>query len=101
MAAQGFTARPYMKSPGFWAMAFRAYAYPASIVPVVLGGIYAYFAAGHFHWLAFVLSLLAGMLYHTACNLINDYYDYKHGVDRPGTYGGSGVLVSGQLSRAR
>lgn len=98
MAAQAFVERPHLKQPRFWAMAARAYAFPASIVPVVLGAAYAYYVTGKFHWGLFVLALLAGMLYHTACNLINDYYDYKHGVDREGTYGGSGVLVAHQLT---
>jgi 1,4-dihydroxy-2-naphthoate polyprenyltransferase len=98
MAAHAFVDRPYLKSPGFWAMAARAYAFPASIVPVALGAVYAFYTSQRFHWGLFVLSLLAGMLYHTACNLINDFYDFKHGVDREGTYGGSGVLVSRQLS---
>jgi len=97
MSAAAMVGRQYLRSPGFWAQAFRAYSFPASIVPVVLGGAYAYYATQHFHWLAFVLSLLAGNFYHSACNLINDYYDYKHGVDRAGTYGGSGTLLSGQL----
>jgi 1,4-dihydroxy-2-naphthoate polyprenyltransferase len=98
MAAQAFIDRPYLKSPGFWATAARAYAFPASIVPVVLGAVYALYACGRFNWLLFLLALVAGMLYHTACNLINDYYDYKHGIDREGTYGGSGVLVKRQLT---
>jgi len=81
-----------------WGIAVRAYAYPASIVPVLLGNVYAWYVTGRFHWGWFALSLVAGMLYHTGCNLLNDYYDYKHGVDREGTYGGSGVLVSRQMS---
>jgi 1,4-dihydroxy-2-naphthoate polyprenyltransferase len=103
MSAPTHLSRPYLKSPGFWAIAFRAYAYPASIVPIITAGTYAWYAhrgeAGFgFLWADFALALLAGLLFHSACNLINDYYDYKHGVDRPGTYGGSGVIVGGQLS---
>lgn len=76
----------------------RAYAYPASIVPVLLGSIYARhevegFLPGHF-----LLALLAGMLYHTGCNLLNDYYDYHYGVDRPDAFGGNGLLVSGRMT---
>ena len=81
-----------------WGVAVRAYAYPASIVPVIVGSAYAWLATGTFNWAYFVLALVAGMLFHTACNLINDYYDYKHGLDHAGAYGGSGVLVSKALS---
>ena len=84
-----------------WSIAVRPFAYPASIVPVVLGSCFAWFAAGTFNWVHFVLALVAGMLYHSGCNLINDYYDYKYQVDRDGTFGGSGMLVSGAMQPAQ
>jgi 1,4-dihydroxy-2-naphthoate octaprenyltransferase len=103
MTASQSALRPFLRAPAFWAMAVRAYAYPASIVPVALGAAYSAYAhradaAFRFSWGAFIVALIAGMLYHTACNLLNDYYDTKHGVDRPGTYGGSGVMLRGELS---
>ena len=81
-----------------WSIAVRPFAYPASIVPVVLGSVYAWFAGSAFHWPHFILALIAGMLYHSGCNLVNDYYDYKSGVDREGTFGGSGMLVGGTMT---
>lgn len=81
-----------------WLRAIRVYSLPASVVPVVVGGAYAWYATGRFSWGLFLLALAAGMLYHVGANLINDAYDYKHGVDRQGTFGGSGVLVDGSLS---
>lgn len=84
--------------PAAWLKAIRAYSLPASVVPVVLGSVYAGYETGTFSWGIFVLALLAGMSYHVATNLINDYYDHKHGVDREGTLGGSGVLVDRDLS---
>ncbi|MCH7472931.1 prenyltransferase, partial [bacterium] len=89
MATAGFAERA--KTLG---VAARAFAFPASIVPIVLGTVYAWYAGHVFNWGMFVWALLAGMLYHTGCNLINDYYDHKQGLDREDTYGGSGVLVS-------
>jgi len=84
-----------------WSIAVRPFAYPASIVPVVLGSVYAWYVIGQFNWLHFVLALIAGMLYHSGCNLINDYYDYKYKVDREGPYGSSGLLVSGTMQPAQ
>ena len=81
-----------------WSIAVRPFAYPASIVPVVLGSVFAWFAGSAFHWPHFILALIAGMLYHSGCNLVNDYYDFKSGVDREGTFGGSGMLVSGAMT---
>lgn len=81
-----------------WLRAIRAYSLPASVVPVVVGGAYGWYDTGRFSWSLFLLALAAGMLYHVGANLINDAYDFKHGVDREGTFGGSGVLVDGSLS---
>jgi 1,4-dihydroxy-2-naphthoate octaprenyltransferase len=90
-------------------VAVRAYSFPASIVPVVLGGAYAAYAAsakggaqvslvfGGFNWLMFGLALIAGLFYHIGVNLFNDYWDFLKGVDREGSYGGSGVLVAGTM----
>ncbi|MDQ3024311.1 MAG: 1,4-dihydroxy-2-naphthoate octaprenyltransferase, partial [bacterium] len=85
-----------------WGVAVRAYSFPAHIVPIVLGSAYAWYAntdpAWRFNWITFILTLLAGGLFHVAVNLINDYYDFLKGVDRPGTFGGSGVLVAGTMT---
>lgn len=80
-----------------WGIALRAFAYPASIVPVLVGSAFAWYVTDGFHWGFFALALIAGMLLHTGTNMINDYYDYKHGLDHEDAYGGSGVLVSGAL----
>ncbi len=80
-----------------WVRAIRFYAHSASILPVVLGSLYAWQVTGEFHVGRFLLALLASMLYHAGCNLTNDYYDVKYGMDRPGTYGGSGVLLRGEM----
>lgn len=78
--------------------AARAYAFPASVVPVLLGSVYAWYARGVFLPGHFLLALLAGMLFHVAANLLNDYYDYRYGVDREGALGGSGLLVAGTMT---
>ena len=84
-----------------WAKAVRPYAYSASLVPVAIGGLHARLSDGQFSGLRFGVSLAAGLLMHTAANLWNDYFDFKHGVDRKGGGIGSGVLVLGEMSPAR
>lgn len=81
-----------------WGIAVRAFAYPASIVPVIVGSAFAYYKLGTFNWGLFLLAMFAGMLYHTGCNLMNDYVDFKKGLDRQDTFGGSGVLPAGMLT---
>jgi 1,4-dihydroxy-2-naphthoate octaprenyltransferase len=88
-----------MSQPGkvaLWFRAVRPFAYSASVIPVALGGLWA-FAEGPINWVNFVLAVIAGVLFHTGTNLVNDYYDFKKGVDRAGTFGSSGVLVAGLM----
>lgn len=94
-----------------WGVAVRAYSFPASIVPVLLGSAYAAYESAHaarlgqaspllfggFNWLFFIIAMIAGVLYQIGVNLFNDYFDYLKGVDRPDTFGGSGVLVAGSM----
>ena len=82
------------KDPRVWFRAARPFSFPASIVPVLVGGAYAYYLyGGNAHWWLFPLIFIAGVLYHGATNIVSDYFDYIHGVDREDTYGGSRVLV--------
>ncbi len=92
-----------MSSVKLWWRAVRPFAFTASVVPVLLGSSIA--AALNvdlvFNWGYFVLAILGAMLVHSGTNLINDYYDYKSGVDRKGTYGSSGLLVSKMMAPAQ
>ena len=90
-----------MKSLRLWAKAVRPYAYSASLVPVAIGGLHARLSGTEFSGVRFVVSLVAGVLLHTAANLWNDYFDFKGGVDRLGGGEGSGVLVRGEMTPSR
>ncbi len=81
-----------------WAKAVRPYAYSASLVPVAIGGMHARMSGLEFSWMRFVVSLLAGVMLHTAANLWNDFFDFKSGVDRLGGGEGSGFLVRGEIT---
>jgi len=90
-----------VNSVQLWMKAVRPYAYSASLVPVAIGGLQARAAGAVFSGWRFGVSLVAGLLLHTAANLWNDYYDFRHGVDRKGRGEGSGVLVHGEMTPAR
>jgi 1,4-dihydroxy-2-naphthoate polyprenyltransferase len=97
---------PFGERAKLWGVAVRAYSFPASIVPILLGSAYAWFEGRRsgqagFDWGIFMLTMVAGILYHVGCNLLNDYYDFLKGVDREGTFGGSGVLVAGTMTPAQ
>lgn len=82
-----------------WAIILRAYSWPASLVPVILGSVVAW-RAGHFSWADFCLTLPAALLVHSAANLANTYFDFRKGVDRKETADDRG-LVDGMMTPRR
>ena len=79
-------------------MCTRPHSYPASIAPVLFGATYALGYESKFSILKFILFLLTCLLIQAATNLFNEYYDYKHGLDKVDSEGISGSIVKGNLS---
>ena len=79
-----------------WAVVLRAYSWPASLVPVVLGSVVAA-RAGRFAWGDFLLTFFAALIVHSAANLANTYFDFKRGVDKKETADDRG-LVDGLMT---
>ncbi len=84
-----------------WMRAIRPFAYPASIVPALLGTVLGYQSTGTINIMYALIMMLGVLFTHTGANLLADYADYKKGVDRMGTFGGSGVLVEKLLQPSR
>ncbi|MGI8820466.1 MAG: prenyltransferase [Chthoniobacterales bacterium] len=89
-------------SPAILWRATRAYSLPASIVPVLLGTVlaargYGELDGGHFDAVAFAIVLLGAVLAHFGANVINDYFDFVHGVDTRPEHG-SGALTRGDMT---
>jgi 1,4-dihydroxy-2-naphthoate octaprenyltransferase len=70
-------------------------------VVLVLLGTAAAAAAGPISWLRFGLTLLGLLLLHVGCNVLNDWFDFRSGIDlhteRTPFSGGSGFLPAGAL----
>jgi 1,4-dihydroxy-2-naphthoate octaprenyltransferase len=70
-------------------------------VTLVLLGTAISWHEGYFNWLKFILTLVGLVLAHASVNVLNDYFDYKSGIDLETTRtpfsGGSGILPSGLL----
>lgn len=81
-----------------WIQAVRPFTFTASMVPVFLGAALVPYLQETGRWELLPLIAVASLLIHAATNLINEYFDYRKGVDRPDTYGGSRVLVESLLS---
>jgi 1,4-dihydroxy-2-naphthoate octaprenyltransferase len=86
-----------------WWRAIRYHFVPPSIFPAVLGGIISWANGTFYPWL-FLIVIAAIIMNHVALNMADDYFDYKHSVDKlkPGEKnpytGGSGTLSSGELA---
>lgn len=82
--------------------ALRAFSFPVSVLPVLVatGAVRPF---GEWHWGILVGSLVAVLLLHAAGNLLNDYFDFRSGVDRreAGDEGRPGrLLVRGEMAPA-
>jgi 1,4-dihydroxy-2-naphthoate octaprenyltransferase len=77
-----------------WMQAIRAFSFPATIVPVLVGSMIAlYFYEGEIMWFLLPFILFGVLFLHIGGNLVSEYFDYKQGVDRDDTFGSSKILV--------
>ncbi|MEA3226228.1 MAG: prenyltransferase [Planctomycetota bacterium] len=83
-----------------WLLETRPQFLLLSVVLVLLGTAISY-NDGHFDVLRFILTTLGLVLAHASVNILNDYFDYKSGIDLETTQtpfsGGSGILPKGLL----
>lgn len=91
--------------PKLWLMAARAYSFPASIIPVLLGSVLAVILNPglDFNYLNFFLCLIGCVLVQVGTNLINDIVDYDTGIDKEDKelgipHGGSMVISMGLVT---
>lgn len=81
-----------------WMQAVRPFAFPASIVPVMVGAMWAVgHHPGEVYWFLMPVIVVAAVLFHAGTNLVSEYFDLRKGVDRPETFGSSRALVDGLL----
>ena len=84
-----------------WWMATRLpFAFPASVIPALLGGLVAVIHAGvRLNVVHYVMTVIAAACAHAGANLLSDYFDFRKGVDRPDLEGTSrGMVVSGRMT---
>ncbi|HMM43222.1 MAG TPA: 1,4-dihydroxy-2-naphthoate octaprenyltransferase [Thermomicrobiales bacterium] len=80
-----------------WFMATRPFSFTASIIPAFVGTALAAYT-GSFSLGLFLLVVVASLLVHAGTNLVNDYFDDKHGADTPETVGNAGFIQRGIIS---
>ena len=86
------------KKHGFkaWLLATRPWSFPASAMPVVATMAYLFYAGYNIDWLVGLWTLVTIIVFHAAGNTWSDYFDFKKGVDRDDTVGGTSI-TSGEF----
>lgn len=79
-----------------WLIATRPWSFPASSMPIVATLSYLYWAGESINWLIGLWTLLTIIVFHAAGNTWSDYFDFKKGVDREDTVGGTSI-TSGEF----
>ena len=70
-----------LSGPKAWFLAARPWSFPASLVPMLVGGALAY-AKGSFDAPLLLLTLAGGLFFHVGANLFNTYHDFRRGGSR-------------------
>ena len=80
-----------------WIIATRPWSFPASTMPALITISYLFFVHNellvNINWVYGVLAFLGAAIFQASGNLISDYFDYQHGVDRKESFGSSRMLV--------
>lgn len=73
----------FSKRIGLTILATRPWSFSMTAISVTLGSIIALHSFA-FHWGLYFLVLVGAILVHAATNVLNDYFDFRHGVDVAG-----------------
>lgn len=79
-------------------LATRPKTWPASLSPVILGLAYSYSVSREIYWPVAIVTLLCALALQISSNLINDYFDYKSGVDKSDRLGPMRMCSAGLVS---
>lgn len=82
-----------MKNFDFWWRLLRPHTLTASLVPVLVGSMYAFSCTHQLHLGLFLAMLIASCSIQVATNLFNEYYDYVRGLDTKDSVGIGGTIV--------
>ena len=80
-----------------WIEAMRLRTLPVSVAGVIAGCGYA-LEAGSFKVVPAVLCMAVAVLAQIASNFANEYYDFKHGLDKPGREGPRRGVTEGDIT---
>lgn len=91
--------RPASATPRWriWLNTARPVTLTAAVSPTLVGTAVAAWA-GAFHLGLFALTLIAGVLLQAGVNYLNEYFDWKYGLDTAASLGASTVIFRGEMT---
>ncbi|MFW6137737.1 MAG: 1,4-dihydroxy-2-naphthoate octaprenyltransferase [Spirochaetota bacterium] len=81
-----------------WLKVMRFFSLSFTGIVGLIGAGFAFMSPGRVNWCLMPVVLAGAFFLHLGANLASEYFDYKKGVDRTGSLGGTGLLVQGYLS---
>jgi 1,4-dihydroxy-2-naphthoate polyprenyltransferase len=91
-----------------WLNSIRLNYLPLSLIPILLGSVLAWISTiapkkpfGSFHLTHFLGTIVVVFLLQVGAHLVNDYYDFLHGVDTSNTLGPGGLIQQGKIKPTR
>ncbi|MGQ4892094.1 MAG: prenyltransferase [Candidatus Njordarchaeia archaeon] len=63
-------------------IATRPWSFPMTILTITVGAAYAYIVTGFLDIFLYLITLVGSIFLHAFTNLMNDYFDYRYGVDQ-------------------
>ena len=80
-----------------WVKTARPFSLTAAVSPVLVGTAVAAYD-GAFHIVPFLAALLAGLFLQVGANYFNEYFDYRYGLDHPGSLGSMTVIFRREMT---
>jgi 1,4-dihydroxy-2-naphthoate octaprenyltransferase len=80
-----------------WLKTARPFTLTATLSPLLVGTSVAVYE-GTFRPVNFLLALLAGLFLQIGANYLNEYFDYRYGLDSPESLGASTVIFRAEMS---
>lgn len=80
-----------------WVLATRPWSFPATALPTLVALLFTIYSNpyGENNWLFGVLAIIGAVIFHAAGNVMSDYNDFKHDIDREGNVVGTDMLTGG------
>lgn len=80
-----------------WLKTARPFSLPATVTPILVGSALAAHH-GHFNWVLFLITLVAGAFLQVGTNFFNEYFDHRYGLDTAESLGASTVIFTGEMT---